>query len=230
MGWDESKGRTVVQRTKNSFVDYRFVVEPDIKPFAVADDLVEKAKSKVGELPEAKRIRLKKDYALSDFDVETLTSSRDLAVWFEEAAAGTKNPKRAANIILTELLAKLNEEKKSIADVEISPRHISDLVNAIDSRRISSAQGKTVFAKMMQTKKSVDEIIREEKMEVVSDESAIESIVEKVLQSNPKAIADFKNGKTNVLGWLMGQVMKESRGNANPSSASEMIQKKLAEL
>jgi aspartyl-tRNA(Asn)/glutamyl-tRNA(Gln) amidotransferase subunit B len=230
MGWDESKGRTVVQRTKNSFVDYRFVVEPDIKPFAVADDLVEKAKSKVGELPEAKRIRLKKDYALSDFDVETLTSSRDLAVWFEEAAAGTKNPKRAANIILTELLAKLNEEKKSIADVEISPRHISDLVNAIDSRRISSAQGKTVFAKMMQTKKSVDEIIREEKMEVVSDESAIESIVEKVLQSNPKAIADFKNGKTNVLGWLMGQVMKESRGKANPSSASEMIQKKLAEL
>lgn len=230
MGWDEASGRTVVQRTKNSFVDYRFVVEPDIKPFSVSEELVARARSKVGELPEAKRTRLKKDYGLSDFDVETLTSSRDLAVWFEEAAAGTKNPKRTANIILTELLAKLNEEKKSISDVSITPAHISALVNAIDSKRISSAQGKTVFAKMLGTNKMPDEIIAEEGMEVVSDSGALEAIVDKVIGTNPKAVADFKGGKTNVIGWLTGQVMKESKGRAAPSAASDLVRKKLGQL
>ncbi len=230
MGWDEAKGQTVVQRTKNSFVDYRFVVEPDIKPFSVSEELIENAKSKVGELPEAKRTRLKKDYGLSEFDVETLTSTRDLAMWFEEAASKTKNPKRTANIILTELLAKLNEDKKTINDITITPLHIAALVNAIDEKRISSAQGKIVFAKMIETNKMPDEIIKEEGMEVVTDNSAIESIVDKVLAANPKAITDFKAGKTNVVGWLMGQVMKESKGKANPGTASELVQKKLAEL
>ena len=230
MGWDEAKGQTVVQRTKNSFVDYRFVVEPDIKPFSVSEELIENAKSKVGELPEAKRTRLKKDYGLSDFDVETLTSSRDLAVWFEEAAAGTKNPKRTANIILTELLAKLNEDKKTINDVSITPTHIAELVNAIDSKKISSAQGKVVFAKMLVTNKMPAEIIKSEGMEVVSDSGAIEAIVDKVISANPKAVADFKSGKTNVVGWLMGQVMKESKGKANPAEASSLVQKKLSEI
>ena len=96
MGWDESKGETVVQRTKNSFVDYRFVVEPDIKPFSVNEELIERAKNRVGELPEAKRIRLQKNYGLSDFDVETLTSTRELALWFEEAAEGAKDVKKVA--------------------------------------------------------------------------------------------------------------------------------------
>lgn len=230
MGWDEAKGQTVVQRTKNSFVDYRFVVEPDIKPFRVSEELIENAKSKVGELPEAKRTRLKKNYGLSDFDVETLTSSRDLAVWFEEAAAGTKNPKRTANIILTELLAKLNEDKKTINDVSITPTHIAELVNAIDSKKISSAQGKVVFAKMLETNKMPAEIIKSEGMEVVSDSGAIEAIVDKVISANPKAVADFKSGKTNVVGWLMGQVMKESKGKANPAEASSLVQKKLSEI
>lgn len=230
MGWDESKGRTVIQRTKNSFVDYRFVVEPDIKPFSVSEALVERARSRVGELPESKRDRLKKDYGLSDFDVETLTSSRDLAIWFEEAAAGTNNPKRTANIILTELLAKLNEEKKTVADIEITPAHISALVNAIDSKRISSAQGKVVFAKMLETNRMPDEIIRDEGMEVVSDSGAIEAIVNSVISANPKAVSDFKGGKTNVIGWLTGQVMKESKGKANPSAASDLVRKKLAAL
>ncbi|MGN0729264.1 Asp-tRNA(Asn)/Glu-tRNA(Gln) amidotransferase subunit GatB [Treponema sp.] len=230
MGWDEAKGQTVIQRTKNSFVDYRFVVEPDIKPFTVSEDLVQIAHSKVGELPEAKRTRLKSDYGLSDFDVETLTSSRELAVWFEEAAAGTKNPKRTANIILTELLAKLNEDKKEISDVSITPAHISGLVNAIDSHKISSAQGKVVFARMLETGKLADEIIKEEGMEVVSDAGEIGLIVDKVIAANPKAVADFKSGKTNVVGWLMGQVMKESKGKANPAEASSLVQKKLSEI
>lgn len=230
MGWDESKGETVVQRTKNSFVDYRFVVEPDIKPFSVNEELIERAKNRVGELPEAKRIRLQKNYGLSDFDVETLTSTRELALWFEEAAEGAKDVKKVANWILAELLAVLNEQRKSISQIEITPAHIRELVNAICDKKISNAQGKTVFAKMLQSGKLPAQIIKEEGMETVSDTGVIEAIVDKVISSNPKAVADYKSGKTNVVGWLMGQVMKESGGKANPKTATELVAKKLQAL
>ena len=230
MGWDEAKQQTVVQRTKNSFVDYRFVVEPDIKPFSVSDELVNRAGSRVGELPEAKRNRFKKEYGLSDFDVETLTSTRELSLWFEDAAKGAKDVKKVTNWILAELLAVLNEKNETINDVKITPAHITELVNIIAEGKISGAQGKTVFAEMLETNKMPSEIIKEKGLEVVSDNSAIEAIVDKVIEANPKAIEDFKSGKTNVIGWLTGQVMKESKGKANPKMASELVNKKLSSL
>ena len=230
MGWDETKGQTVVQRTKNSFVDYRFVVEPDIKPFSVSEELIQRAASKVGELPEAKRNRFRKEYGLSDFDVETLTSTRDLSLWFEEAAKGAKDVKKVANWILAELLAVLNEKNETINDVKIKPAHITELVNIIADGKISSAQGKTVFAEMLSTNKMPSEIIKEKGMEVVSDNSAIEAIVDQVIKANPKAVEDFKGGKTNVIGWLTGQVMKESKGKANPKMASALVNEKLSKL
>ena len=228
MGWDEEKGQTVVQRTKNSFVDYRFVVEPDIKPFSVGDDLLGRAKSRVGELPEAKRVRLQKEYGLSDFDVETLTSTRDLAEWFEKAASGAKDVKKVANWILAELLSVLNANKQTINDVAITPAHITELVNIIADGKISGAQGKTVFAKMLETNDMPAKIAKELGLEVVSDNGAIEAIVDKVIAANPKAVEDFKGGKTNVVGWLTGQVMKESKGKANPKMASALVNEKLS--
>ena len=228
MGWDEAKGETVVQRTKNSFVDYRFVVEPDIKPFSVSEALIARAKEAVGELPEAKRVRFMKEYSLSSFDAETLTATRELALWFEEAAKKSKSPKRAANLILTELLAVLNEKQETIDSVSITPLHIAELADALESDTITSKQGKVVFEKMLATKKLPSEIIKEEGMEQVNDTGAIEKIVESVLAANPQAVADFKNGKTNALGWLMGQVMKESHGKANPKQATELLKERLS--
>ncbi|ERF60593.1 aspartyl/glutamyl-tRNA(Asn/Gln) amidotransferase, B subunit [Treponema socranskii subsp. socranskii VPI DR56BR1116 = ATCC 35536] len=228
MGWDEAKGETVVQRTKNSFVDYRFVVEPDIKPFSVSEALIARAKEAVGELPETKRGRFMKEYSLSSFDAETLTATRELALWFEEAAKKSKSPKRAANLILTELLAVLNEKQETIDSVSITPLHIAELADALESDTITSKQGKAVFEKMLATKKLPSEIIKEEGMEQVNDTGAIEKIVESVLAANPQAVADFKNGKTNALGWLMGQVMKESHGKANPKQATELLKQRLS--
>lgn len=228
MNWDEEKSVTNIMRTKNSFVDYRFVVEPDIKPFSVSEELIENAKSKVGELPEAKRTRLKKEYALSDFDVETLTSTREFALWFEEAAKNSNSPKRVANLILSELLAVMNEKKQTIADVNITPEHISDLANLLDANKITSKQGKEVFEEMMKTSKMPSVIIKEKGFEVVDDEGEIDKIVQDVLKNNDNAVQDYKNGKTNVLGWLMGQVMKLSKGKANPKQATEILQKYLA--
>ena len=230
MGWDEEKGQTIVQRTKNSFVDYRFVVEPDIKPFTVSEELIASAKEKVGELPEAKRTRFKKEFALSDFDAETLTSTRELSLWFEEAASKSKNSKRTANIILSELLAVLNEKNQTIEEVEITPAHIAELSNSLEENKITSKQAKEVFAEMLATNKMPSEIIKEKGMEQVSDSGAIDKIVQDVLAANPKAIEDFKNGKTNVVGWLMGQVMKLSQGKANPKQATEILNKYLGEL
>lgn len=230
MGWDEAKGQTVVQRTKNSFVDYRFVVEPDIKPFTVGDEVIARARGRVGELPEAKRVRLKRDYGLSDFDVETLTATRELSLWFEEAARGAKDVKKVANWILAELLAVLNERNITIADVPLTPAHITELVNAIADKKITSAQGKVVFAKMLDSGKLPALIIKEEGMETVSDAGAIGEIVDAVIAANPKAVADFKGGKSNVVGWLMGQVMKASKGTASPDLAAKLVNERLRAL
>ena len=230
MNWDEEKGVTQIMRTKNSFVDYRFVVEPDIKPFSVSEELIANALKQVGELPEAKRQRYKKDYGMSDFDVETITSTKDLAMFFEAAATKSKNPKKAVNIILAELLAVLNEKKETINDVEITPAHIAELADALEDGKITSKQGKEVFAEMMATNKMPSVIIKEKGMEVVSDAGEIDKIVQDVIAANPKAVEDFKGGKTNVVGWLMGQVMKLSHGKANPKQATEILNKYLRQL
>ena len=230
MGWDEEKGQTVVQRTKNSFVDYRFVVEPDIKPFSVSEELIATALAKVGELPEAKRQRYKKEYGMTDFDVETMTSTKDLAMWFEEAATKSKSPKKVANLILAELLAVVNENKETINDVKITPAHIAQLADAFEDGKITSKQGKEVFAEMLSSNKMPLDIIKEKGMEVVSDAGEIEKIVQDVIAANPKAVEDYKGGKTNVVGWLMGQVMKMSKGKANPKQATELLNKHLAAL
>jgi aspartyl-tRNA(Asn)/glutamyl-tRNA(Gln) amidotransferase subunit B len=231
VGWDDALGETVVQRTKNSFVDYRFVVEPDIKPFYVSRDFVEKARAKVGELPEAKRRRFKKDYSLSEFDVETLTSTRSLSLWFEEAAKEAKEPKKVANWILAELLAVLNERNITIDAVgdtlHLTPAHIAELANAVSDNVITSKQAKEVFAAMVETGKRPTEIIAAQGMAQESDGGAIEAYVDAVIAANPEAVASFHAGKTNVLGWLMGQVMKQSGGKANPKTATQMLAEKL---
>lgn len=230
MGWDEVNGKTVIQRTKNSFVDYRFVVEPDIKPFKLSEEFIKEHASKVGELPEQKRQRLKKEFGLSDFDVDTLTSSRELALWFEEAAAKSKDVKKTTNLILAELLAVLNEKEQTITDLTITPSHIAQLSNAASEGKITSKQLKEVFAEMMATSKMPDEIIKEKGLVVVTDTNAISDFVSQVIAANPKAVADFKSGKTNVVGWLMGQVMKMSGGKANPKTATELLKTELSKL
>ena len=230
MGWDEEKGQTVVQRTKNSFVDYRFVVEPDIKPFAVSEEFIENARVQVGELPEAKRVRFKTQFGLSDFDVETLTSSRDLSLWFEDAASQSKDVKKVANWILAEVLAILNEKNIPITEFHLTPKHIAQLADSVADDKITSKQAKDVFATMLETSKYPEQIIAELGLTQVTDNDAILTFVKEVVQENPKAVEDFKNGKTNVVGWLMGQVMKKSGGKANPKTATELLKQILSEV
>ncbi|MGI5173789.1 Asp-tRNA(Asn)/Glu-tRNA(Gln) amidotransferase subunit GatB [Treponema sp. OMZ 840] len=230
MGWDETKGETVIQRTKNSFIDYRFVPEPDIKPFNVSETFISAAAEKVGELPEQKRMRFKKEYALSSFDAETLTSSRALALWFEQAAKLSKDVKKTANWILAEVLAVLNQKEISIEQFNLTPAHIAELVNAVTDKKITGKQAKDVFAQMLETGHMPEQIIKEEGMEVVSDTAEIAAFVSEVIRENPQALAEYKGGKTNVFGWLMGQIIKKSGGKATPAAAASLLKAELEKL
>jgi len=230
MGWDEPAKKTVIQRTKNSAIDYRFMREPDIPPLMLSRAYVDSVRRAVGELPAAKRERFKKEYGLSEFDVETLTADRNLAEWFEAAAVKTKDPKKVANWVLAEVLAVLNEKNIGLDRLPFGPAHIAELVNALDAQAITSKQAKDVFVEMVKNGKHPQDIIEEQGMTQVNDAGAIEKLVDEVFAANPQAIADWKKGKTNVAGWLMGQVMKKSQGKANPNQTTELVRKKLASL
>ena len=230
MSWDDAAGRTVIQRTKNSFTDYRFVVEPDIPPVILDDAFLAQARSRVGELPAEKRDRFRREYGLSDSDAQTLTSERELAEWFEDAAKESGDPGKVANWILGELLAVRNDRNIDLADLPITPAHIAALVNALGSNIITSRQAKDVFAEMLETGERPSAIIRKHGMEQMSDTGAIGKIVAEVFAENPAALEDYAKGKTNVVDWLTGQVMKKSRGRANPGIASELVQKRLADF
>lgn len=230
MSWDDAAGRTVIQRTKNSFTDYRFVVEPDIPPVILDDAFLAQARSRVGELPAEKRDRFRREYGLSDSDVNTLTSERELAEWFEDAAKESGDPGKVANWILGELLAVRNDRNIDLADLPITPAHIAALVNALGSNIITSRQAKDVFAEMLKTGELPSAIIRKHGMEQMSDTGAIGKIVAEVFAENPAALEDYAKGKTNVVDWLTGQVMKKSRGQANPGITSELVQKRLADF
>ena len=230
MGWDEPSGKTVIQRTKNSALDYRFMREPDIPSLMLSRGYIDSVCKTVGELPAAKRERFKKEYGLSQFDVETLTTERSLAEWFEAAAVQTKDPKKVANWVLAEVLAVLNERHIGLEQLPFGPGHIAELVNELDAQTITSKQAKDVFVEMLESGAHPRQIIKNRGMTQVSDVGAIEKLVDEVFAANPQAIADWKKGKTNVAGWLMGQVMKKSQGKANPNQTTELVRKKLTAL
>lgn len=227
MGWDEPSGKTVIQRTKTVGEDYRFMPEPDLKALQLSNEFIAEVCASTGELPEAKRIRFKKQYGLSEFDVRTLTADKSLSEWFEKAALKSKEPKKTANWILAEVLAVLNESTGMLNDLKFGPEELAELVNCIEDGKITGKQAKEVFAEMVLTGKKPQAIVSEKGMEQVSDGSAIEKIVDEVLAENASAVEDWKNGKTNVAGWLMGQVMKKSKGTANPKQAAAFVNKRL---
>ncbi len=227
MGWDDAKGETIIQRTKTEKEDYRFMKEPDLKALNLSDKYINEVSLSVGELPAEKRKRYRKDYSLSEFDVNLLTSEKDIATWFEKAVINSKSPKKVANWILTNILSILNEKKITINELKIKPSHITKLVNLIEDGKINSNQAKDVFSKMIETGEEPENIAKTFCMELINDENIIKSLVEQVLDKNPKVIEEWKNGKTNVLGWLVGQVIKASEGKANPNIARQFVMEKL---
>jgi aspartyl-tRNA(Asn)/glutamyl-tRNA(Gln) amidotransferase subunit B len=225
-GWEDVAGETFLMRTKEFAHDYRYFPDPDLVPVKT-EVLVADVRERVPELPKAKRARFVEQYGVSPYDAGVLTNDLDLAGYFETAGKGATKPKNVANWILNDLQNALSTVGKAIKDCPIPPEALDELVNLIDSGRISGKQGKEVFAEMFATGKMAGAIVKEKGIEQLSDVSAIETLCDQVIAANPKPIADFKAGNLASLNFLKGQLMKLSKGKANPQLAGEILEKKL---
>ncbi len=225
-GWDDAAGQTFLMRTKEFAHDYRYFPDPDLVPVKT-EVLVADVRERVPELPTAKRARFVQEYQVSPYDAGVLANDLELARYFETAAKGAKKPKNVANWILNDLQNALTTAGKSINDCPIPPEALDELVNLIDSGKISGKQGKEVFAEMFASGKSAVAIVREKGIEQLSDLSAIEKLCDEVIAANPKPVADFKAGNAASLNFLKGQVLKLSKGKANPQLVGEILERKL---
>src|SRR5213082_1112645 len=225
-GWSDTAGETFLMRTKEFAHDYRYFPDPDLVPVKT-EVLLAAARAGVPELPRAKRARFVEQYQVSAYDAGVLANDLELAGYFEIAAKGAKKPKNVANWILNDLQNALSTSGKTIHDCPIPPEALDELVNLIDSGKISGKQGKEVFAEMFASGKNAAEIVKEKGIEQLSDTSAIEKLCDEVIAANPKPAADFKAGNAASLNFLKGQVMKLSKGKANPQLAGEILERKL---
>ena len=224
--WDDVRGETTLMRIKESAHDYRYFPDPDLLPVKTAS-IVEAARLRKPELPWEKRARFVSDFGVSDYDASVLANDLALASYFETAARGAKKPKNVANWIINDLLSAMSAASVNISDCPIAPSSLDELVNLIDAGSINSKQGKEVFAEMFSTGKSASVIVEEKGLKQESDTGAIEAFVDEVIAANPGPVADYKTGKASALNFLKGQVMKLSKGKANPALAGEILEKKL---
>jgi aspartyl-tRNA(Asn)/glutamyl-tRNA(Gln) amidotransferase subunit B len=225
-GWNDAAGETFLMRTKEFAHDYRYFPDPDLVPVK-SELLLAEARASVPELPKAKRARFVEQYQVSPYAAAVLANDLDLARYFEAAARGAKKPKNVANWILNDLQNALSSTGKTINECPIAPEALDELVNLIDSGQISGKQGKDVFAEMFATGKGAAAVVKEQGIEQLSDLSAIEKLCDEVIAANPKPVADFKSGNIASLNFLKGQVMKLSKGKANPQLAGEILERKL---
>ena len=225
-GWDDAAAGTFLMRTKEFAHDYRYFPDPDLVPVKT-EVLLADARARIPELPKAKRARFVEQYEVSPYDAGVLANDLELARYFEAAAKGARKSKNVANWILNDLQNALSTAGKTISDCPIPPEALDELVNLIDSGQISGKQGKEVFAEMFASGKRAGDIVKEKGIEQLSDASAIEAFCDQVIAANPKPAADFKAGNAASLNFLKGQVMKLSKGKANPRLAGEILERKL---
>jgi aspartyl-tRNA(Asn)/glutamyl-tRNA(Gln) amidotransferase subunit B len=226
--FDVESGKTFTMRTKEEAEDYRYFPDPDLPPVVLTDEYIESLKRKLPELPYQKYKRFIEQYNLPRYDASILTESRELADYFEEAVKHYKgDPKKVSNWIMSEVLRYLNETNKEITDFTVKPYQIAELLRLMDENKINIKIAKTIFPEMIQTGKDASKIVEERGLIQVSDEGQIEEICKLVLQENPAEVEKYKSGKTNVIGFLVGQVMKKSQGKADPKLVNQILSKLL---
>ena len=221
--WDPEKSVTVSMRGKEEAHDYRYFPDPDLLPLVIDEAWIEEIRTTLPELPDDKRQRFIDAYDLPGYDAQLLTSSRPLADYFEASVKHFAEPKTVSNWIMGTLLAKLKAENKTIEDSPVPPERLAELLKLIKSGLISGKIAKTVFEEMASSGKSPEKIVQERGLVQVTDADAISEVVKEVLTANPKEVADYKAGKTKLLGYFVGQVMKATRGKANPKIVNDVL-------
>ena len=225
--WDDESGTTIHMRSKADAIDYKYFTEPNIPKFRITKELLDEIRSKIPVLAYERKEKYINEYGLSEYDAGVLTKDKKISDYFEECVRLKCDPKSACNWITTRVLGELNKsEENTIDDLFIRPNMIVELVSLVNNKKISSDQAKKVFTKMLEEKLTPKEIVKKYDMEVIEDSGLIESLVNEVINENPKAIEDYHNGRTNMLDYLVGQVMKKSKGKANPVEAkSKMLER-----
>jgi len=229
--WDPDRARTVSMRSKEFAHDYRYFPEPDLPPLHVEQGWIDEISRGLPELPAARRARFAQAYGLSAYDAELLTQGRGLADYFEEATRAHGTPKIVANWILNELLRELpGDDDAAVAASPVPPAHLVGLLALIDDGSISGRIAKDVFEKMYRSGEAADTIVRREGLTQVADAGELAAVVDQVLSSNPKAVADQQAGKQTAFGFLVGQVMKSTGGRANPAVVNALLREKLPKV
>lgn len=226
-GWSENQGATLSQRSKEHAHDYRYFPEPDLPPLALTPDWVNRVRARLAELPAQRRARFIEQYALSPYDAEVLTGSRAIAEYFEEAARLCPQPKVVANWLTSELFRLLNARNQTISDSKVRPSDVADLLALIEKGTISARTAKEVFEEMFQTGASAADIVARKGLNQISDTAELERLVGEAVAANPKSVADYRAGKAQAIGFLVGQVMKASQGKANPGVVNDLLRAKL---
>lgn len=225
--FDPVTGKTKVMRKKEFAHDYRYFPEPDLLPLVLDDAMIEQIKAEMVELPDAKKARFVRDLGLTPYDASVLCESRETAEWFEKAAHG-HDAKKVANWMMGDFFAMLNEKKITLEESPISPENLGKLVDLITSNVINGKTAKDVFEIMAETGDSPDKIVEERGLKQVTDTAAIEAVIDEVIAANPDNVAAYRGGKVALMGWFVGQVMKASKGKANPGMVNELLKKKLS--
>jgi aspartyl-tRNA(Asn)/glutamyl-tRNA(Gln) amidotransferase subunit B len=226
--WNVAAGRTEPMRSKEFAHDYRYFPEPDLLPVTVSEAMIAEVRRTMPELPAARLHRLVREYGISSYDAGVLTRTRPLADYFESTVKAGSLAKPAANFVSVELLRRLNEAGEEISQCPVSPAALAELLSKIESGEITAASGKRVFARMFDTGKSAAEIIALEELAQITDAAAIERIAREVVAQNPDNVAKYRAGNEGVFKFFVGQVMRETRGQANPQLVNEILKRILA--
>ena len=222
--WDDTKNKSILMRSKEDAQDYRYFPDPDLLTFIVSDEKISALKASLPELPTEKTLRYVNDYSLQKVDAQLLSVNKARADFFDSAVElGGCEPKTVANWLLGDIARILNDRRIELTDTSLTPQHLVEMVQLIDKGTISNTAAKTVLEEMMDSDKAPQQIVEEKGLAQINDSSALVAIVEKVLADNPKAVEDYKSGKTNVAGFLVGQCMKASRGQGNPATLRDMV-------
>ncbi|MCP3968168.1 MAG: Asp-tRNA(Asn)/Glu-tRNA(Gln) amidotransferase subunit GatB [Lentisphaerae bacterium] len=226
-GWNDDRGETYLMRTKESDHDYRYFPDPDLMPVTLEEEDIEKIRATLPELPDAMRQRFVKDYALTEYDAKVLTQEKAIADYFETGVQLVNNPKTLANWIISELLRELSGASISIEECQVSGKQLADMIKLIENNTISGKIAKDVFAEMFKTGKDAPVIVKEKGLEQVTDTGAIEGLVDQAIANNHPQVQQYKDGNHKVIQFFVGQVMKLSKGKANPQMVVKMLKGKL---
>ena len=221
--WDEESGTTIYMRSKVDAIDYKYFVEPNIPKFKISKEWLEEIRKAIPKLAGERKEIYINEYNLSDYDATNLVKEREISDYFEETLKEEVDPKMASNWITSVILGHLNKNDISIKQIFVTPVMLSELIKMVDSGKISSKQAKEVLYKALMDEKEPSKIVEEEGMQQIGDEDSIRTIVLEVLEEQPNAIEQYKNGRTNIVDFLVGQVMKKTRGQANPAMTRTMM-------